>query len=263
MKQNDMKKKSILKITNVSFSYGEVPVLRDVNLDVKERDFLGIIGPNGGGKTTLLKLILGLLEPDSGKIELFGQTPQAGREFTGYVPQFLQFDRDFPITVLEVVLVSFWNVKKIGFRYSKSEKEKALAALRLVGMEQYARTQIGALSGGQIQRVFIARALALEPKLLILDEPLASIDPVWQTEFYKLLHSLNKETTIILVTHDVGVISTYVDQIACVNQTIHFHGSTDEGIHRIPGMYECPVDLVSHHALHRHEAHLPPTDKSD
>ncbi|MBC8182284.1 metal ABC transporter ATP-binding protein [candidate division KSB1 bacterium] len=246
-----MKTPPIIQIKNVTFSYNTIPVLENVNLEIFERDFLGLIGPNGGGKTTLLKLILGLIQPDKGTIKVFDRSPKEGRQFIGYVPQLITFDFDFPISVLEVVLMGKLRKRGIGKRFHKEDVQLAIEALKKVGMDEYKETEIGNLSGGQQQRVFIARALSTDPKLLLLDEPVASIDPIWQQEFYNLLNELNKNLAIVLVTHDISVISTHIDKIACVNRKIHYHGTTKDGIHKISEMYHCPVDLVAHSVPHR------------
>jgi zinc transport system ATP-binding protein len=246
-----MNKETIVEMKNVSFAYNFSPVLEEVNLIIQKNDFLGIIGPNGGGKTTLLKILLGLLPPRTGEVLVFGKPPKASRKYVSYVPQIFSYDFDFPISVLDVALMGRLNRQKIGKYYSIEDKTASLDALAKVGMEQFQDTAIGDLSGGQRQRVFIAHALASKPKLLLLDEPVASIDPQWQLAFFTLLDELNKNISIVLVTHDVSVISTYIDQIACVNRTIHFHGKTKDGIHQISQMYHCPVDLVAHSIPHR------------
>lgn len=246
-----MSKKVIVEFNNVQFSYNTIPTLIDVNLKIYEKDFLCIIGPNGGGKTTLLKLILNLIKPKTGYIKIFGEAPKTGKHSIGYVPQLLNIDLNFPISVLEVVLIGRLSKKRLGEKYNNDDKKIALALIKKVGLLEYRDQLIGELSGGQQQRVFIARALATEPKLLLLDEPVASIDPKWQTEFYELLHELNKNLTILLVTHDVSVVSQYIDKIACINHKIHYHGPTKDGIHQISKMYHCPVDLVAHSVPHR------------
>jgi len=246
-----MDKQAIVELEQVFFSYEGVPVLEDANLVVKQKDFLGVIGPNGGGKTTLLKLILGLIRPDSGTIRIFGRPPKEGRKLVGYMPQTFNFDFDFPISVMEVVLMGRLGRRGLVRKYSKSDVQICLKALERVGMEQLKDRQIGNLSGGQKQRVFIARALATEPELLLLDEPVSSIDQQWQRSFYELLNELNQEIAIILVTHDVSVISTYIDNIACVNGRVHYHGSTKDGVSRISEMYQCPVELIVHEVSHK------------
>lgn len=242
----------IVKFEDVSFSYNGMQVLKNVNLELLQKDFLGMIGPNGGGKTTILKLMLGLLKPDKGKITVFDKTPKESRHMIGYVPQFFVYEIDFPISVKDIVLMGRLGKKGLGEKYSKYDISVCIKALKTVGMDKFKDRQINELSGGQRQRVFIARAIASEPMLLLLDEPATSIDPEWQNAFFKLLNRLNKKIAIIMVTHDVTVISTYIDTIACVNQNVHFHGSTKEGLKKLPAMYQCPVDLIAHGIPHIH-----------
>ncbi|MFW5990666.1 MAG: metal ABC transporter ATP-binding protein [Candidatus Nanoarchaeia archaeon] len=243
---------SIIKVQNVSFSYyrGQ-DVLTNVSMNVNEQDFLGIIGPNGGGKSTLLKLILGLITPTNGLIEVFGKSPVEGREQLGYVPQYFSFDFDFPMTVLDVVLMGRLKIKKMGKGYSKADLRAAIDSLKKVEMQKHKNRQIAELSGGERQRILIARALAVSPKALVLDEPVSSIDSAWQPKFYNLLKELNKKIAIILVTHNVGMISSYVDKIACLNKTLHYHGETQEGIDHLSKSYKCPVELIAHGVPHR------------
>lgn len=245
-----MKKDTIVELENVYFAYTNVSVLEDINITVKQNDFLGIIGPNGGGKTTILRIILGLLEPDKGKVYVFGTSAKKARQHIGYLPQHITFDFDFPISVSEVVLMGRLGKRGIGRKYTKTDISVCMAALQKVGMQQYKNTELGKLSGGQRQRVFIARALSTEPKLLLLDEPVSSVDTQWQQTFYELLHDLNKEITIVLVTHDISVVSTYIDKIACLNKKLYYHGSKKEGMHKISEMYECPVQLITHAPAH-------------
>ncbi len=241
-----MKNGAVVDMQHVYFSYDDVPVLEDVNIQVQQRDFLALIGPNGGGKTTLLKLILGMLEPDRGVVRVFGKNPRQARRLLGYLPQVFTFDFDFPISIMEVVLMGRLGKRGIGRRYTKADKAVGLEALKKVGMEDFRNSEIGKLSGGQRQRVFIARALVTEPKLLLLDEPVASIDTQWQQSFYELLHELNKNISIVMVTHDISVVSTFIDKIACVNRRLYYHGSKKEGMHKIAEMYECPVQVLAH-----------------
>ncbi len=239
-------KNVIVDMQHVYFSYDGIMVLEDINLTLYERDFLTIIGPNGGGKTTVLKLILGLLRPTTGTITVFDGKPQHARTRIGYLPQLLVSEFDFPISVLEVVLMGRLGRTGFGHHYSKKDVAIARGALDNVGMRDFRDTAIGHLSGGQRQRVFIARALATEPQLLLLDEPVSSVDTKWQQSFYELLAELNKRIAIVLVTHDIGVVSTYVDKIACLNVQLFYHGSKKEGMHKIAELYECPVQLISH-----------------
>ncbi|RLF57643.1 MAG: ABC transporter [Thermoplasmata archaeon] len=221
-------------------------ILEGINLTVKERDFLGIIGPNGGGKTTLLKVILGLIKPKKGEVLIFGKSPEEGRRYIGYVPQKSIFDPNFPITSLEVVLMGRCGKKGLFTRYNNQDIEKAEYALELVGMLEYKNTPIGELSGGQQQRVFIARALASEPKILLLDEPTVGVDILIQEEFYELLKKLNKSMTIILVSHDISVISVHVKQIACLNRKLYYHGDKRISKEELEEIYQCSVEILAH-----------------
>ncbi|HJJ48658.1 MAG TPA: ABC transporter ATP-binding protein [Methanocorpusculum sp.] len=214
-----------VSIRNISVAYDKHPALDDVTLDIAEGEFVGIIGPNGGGKSTLVKAILGLVPLRSGTIRIFGEEIRSGRKNIGYVPQFADVDRKFPITVLEVVMTSLMKGGlRPFFRYTKEHRERARAVLAKVGIEKLADRRISDLSGGEFQRVLIARALAAEPKILLLDEPDASIDPASREHIYNLLSDLNREITIILVTHDVLAISTAITSVVCLNREILYHG---------------------------------------
>jgi len=252
-----MSDKPVLQIRDLTFSYNKHNVLEDINLEVQADDYLAILGPNGGGKSTLFRLILGLLTPDSGEIILLGGEPCKMRKYVGYVPQLFNYDYDFPIRVEEVILAGNLSLRSFGRKYSPAELERLEKVLDMVGMQEYRKTQIGSLSGGQRQRIFIARALINDPKLLLLDEPVANVDQKWQSSIYELLYSLHSRLPIIVVTHDIGVISTYIDKIACLNKRMHFHGKTKDGMPRISEMYECPLELVAHEVphrlLHRHQ----------
>ncbi|KPJ84891.1 hypothetical protein AMJ57_05120 [Parcubacteria bacterium SG8_24] len=241
-----------IKISDVSFSFGPTPVLKDISLVVEQEDFLGLIGPNGGGKTTLLKIILGLLEPDQGTVEIYGKRPERARRLIGYVPQRSDIDFDFPISVLEVVLMGRLTKRGLGRRYTAQDREICREALRQVGAERFESRHISHLSGGQRQRVMIARAIASRPRLLLLDEPASSVDPGWQEAFYGLLQELNKEVAVVLVTHDVGIISSYVDKLACINTRLTYHGSPEGGMKCLVDIYEHPVHLLSH-KKHKHD----------
>ena len=219
----------MIELKNVSFQYDYTQVLKNISFRVEEGDFLALLGPNGSGKSTLLKLILGLLKPMSGEIELFGEDANTfkNRQLIGYVSQKSNaFNSGFPATVAEVVKSGL--AKKTGLfkRLPKDADERVHIALASVGMEKFAKRNIGQLSGGQQQRVFIARALVAEPKLLILDEPTVGIDHENVQAFYDMLAHLNErhQMTMILVTHDVDTVSNRISHVACLNQTIHFHG---------------------------------------
>ena len=241
-----------LDISNLNVFYGEDCALRDVNLQVEEREFLAIIGPNGGGKTTLLKSILGLVQPDSGEIRIFGRSGESARRSIGYVPQFSRFDRKFPISVEEVVLIGRLSGRSAWFsRFSRQDRQLVDSLLERLEIADLKHRQIGQLSGGQLQRVLIARALAVEPKILDLDEPTASVDSASKTRIYDLLKELNQEMTILIVTHDLSAVSSNIDKIACLNQQLFYHGRTELEAGLVEKVYGCPVDLIAHGVPHR------------
>ena len=254
---------NIIEIQNLNFSYNSQPVLVDVNLAVIQGDFIAMIGPNGGGKTTLLKLMLGLLKADSGTLRIFRKHPQDVSHRIGYVPQDVHINKNFPVSALDVVLMGRLRPGRGWSRPSREDRMAALEALKLVEMEKFGDHRIGDLSGGQKQRVFVARALVTDPHLLFLDEPTASIDTKGQGEFYSLLKELNKTITIIIVSHDLMVISGYVKSVACVNRRFHYHGHAELTGEMVEMMYHCtaedtcPVELIAHgvphRVLHKHE----------
>ncbi len=210
--------KTIIKGKNISFSYNQkVNVLTEVNFEVKEKDFIALIGPNGGGKTTLLKIILGLINPSSGKIDVFGNNQKKARSMIGYVPQYSKIDLEYPISVYEVIMSGLLGNKKIGQRFTIDEKNKTKKILKTLNLYNLKDRAIGELSGGQRQRVIIGRALIRDPKLLLLDEPINNLDEEGGNNLYELFNSLNKEMAIIIVSHDVSVISKYVNKIFCLN----------------------------------------------
>ncbi|WP_297085719.1 metal ABC transporter ATP-binding protein [uncultured Draconibacterium sp.] len=233
---------ALIKIENLTVAYDKVPVLEKVNLEVREKDFLGVIGPNGGGKTTLLKAILGLLKPESGKITF---SPKMGgrKKPIGYLPQVKHIDRKFPITVFDVVLSGaiMQNPNKAGSQV-KNRAELLLEEMGITGIRNKA---IGELSGGQMQRVFLCRALLSQPKLLILDEPDTFVDNRFEGELYEKLRKLNEEIAIVLVSHDVGTITSYVKTIACVNKLLHYHPSNVISQQQLAN-YNCPIQIISH-----------------
>ncbi len=226
-------------------------VLENINLEVCEGDFLGLIGPNGGGKSTLLKIILGLIVPDKGEVKVLGKDPVSARKHVGYMPQKNIFDQAFPVTARDVVLMGRYSKAGLFRRYSAEDRQAAADALRSVGMEGHAGTAIGSLSGGEQQRVFVARSLVSEPSLLLLDEPTAGIDAAQQREFYDLLSRLNEKMTIIMVTHDLTAVSKHVSKVACLNQKLFCHGSKELTAEDIEQAYKCPVELIAHGFPHR------------
>jgi zinc transport system ATP-binding protein len=219
---------SVIEIKNLSFAYDKQVILENVNLTVEEKDFLAIIGPNGGGKSTLLKLILGIITPKEGSISVLGKAPSKSLTHIGYVPQNTNINTDFPIKVIEVVMMGHVGTKRSLIGYGKEELLCAMGALAQVGMENFAQTKIGALSGGQRQRVMIARALCAHPKILILDEPTSSIDITGQKEIYELIKMLNESITIVVVSHDISVILEYASKAAHVNKTLSYHDISDK-----------------------------------
>jgi len=240
-----------IQVEHVWFSYEGSEVLRDVSLALKKGEFLGIIGPNGGGKTTFLKLLLGILKPDRGRILILGDLPNTASQRIGYVPQNTDFSTRFPITVLDVALMGRLAWSRIGKRYSSEDYEKVRIALEKVGMWEYRTRPIGRLSGGQRQRVFVARALVTDPEILFLDEPTASVDQEFQVDLYGFLKELNKDVTIVVITHDVGVVSSYMKSIACVNKHLIFHEGGRITKEMVDMAYQCPVDLIAHGLPHR------------
>jgi zinc transport system ATP-binding protein len=241
----------IVRLEDVWIYYDATPVLEGVNLSIKPDDFLGIIGPNGGGKTTLLKAILGLLKPERGRVVVLGNPPEMMRRFMGYVPQYSLFDRDFPISVWEVVLMGRSAQRRMFRQYTKEDENLAIRVLKEVGMVDLKDRQIGKLSGGEQQRIFVARALVTEPKILLLDEPTASVDTPMQAGFYELLETLKQRMAIVLVSHDIGAVSSYVDKIACLNRRLFYHGSKEISPEVLEAVYQCPVDLIAHGVPHR------------
>jgi zinc transport system ATP-binding protein len=227
-------------------------VLENICLDLELGDFLGLIGPNGGGKTTLIRAMLGLIKPSRGTVRILDREPEAARRSIGYLPQKTFFDRSFPVTALEVVLMGRFSKAGLFRRYSLPDREAALRALEAVGLKDLAGRQVGSLSGGEQQRVLVARSLVSEPQLLLLDEPTAGVDAAQQTEFYELLSRLNAGgMTIILVSHDISAVSTYVNKIACLNQRLYYHGSKELAAEEIERAYGCPVEMIAHGTPHR------------
>jgi zinc transport system ATP-binding protein len=248
---------SIIELQDLSFAYNARPVFKDVNLEVKNGDFMAMIGPNGGGKTTLLRLMLGLLSPHKGSIRIFGKLPREVSHHIGYVPQDLHINRRFPVSALDVVLMGRLKPGRGWSWHSRKDRLVAHKALDKMEMGVYCDRRIGALSVGQLQRVFVARALVTEPQLLFLDEPTASIDTKGQREFYRILKELNETITIIVVSHDLMILSSYVKSVACVNRNIHYHGHAEVTGEMIETMYHCsveevcPVELMAHGLPHR------------
>lgn len=242
---------TFISLQNVWAGYPQTPVLKDINLSVKAQDFIGLIGPNGGGKTTLLKVLLGLVKPYQGSVKILDRPVAQGRKYIGYVPQLLELDRNFPIQVKDVVSMGRLGKRKLFRRYNKKDREIVRRSLDQVGMADLENRPIGDLSGGERQRVYIARALASEPKILLLDEPTANVDSRIQNSIYELLKELNEYMTIVMISHDLGAVSSYVKTVGCLNCTLHYHNTKQITSSMIEQAYQCPVDLIAHGVPHR------------
>lgn len=242
-----MTNNAIVEFDNVSFSYNGTPVLEDVSFRIDPLDFVSAVGPNGGGKTTMLKLMLGLIKPDRGKIKIFGKSPEQIRQRIGYVAQHFQFDSLFPIRVIDVVLMGRLRGSFSGGRYKQADHKVALRALQEVDLADLRDRHISELSGGQRQRVLIARALATEPELLLLDEPTAHIDVAIQEELMGFLGELNQRLTVIMVTHDVAFVSSFVKSVLCVNRRVVIHPTREVTGEIICELYGGDVRHIDHH----------------
>jgi zinc transport system ATP-binding protein len=236
-----MTKQLAIQADHLQFSYEKTLVLDNINLRILEGEFIGIFGPNGGGKTTLLKLLAGFIKPQAGSLSILGISPKEARRHIGYVPQFARLDRQFPICVEEIVLMgclsqsSFWGTFKPG------QKERARSALEKVGLADMKDRSFGTLSGGQAQRVLIARALVGEPKVLLLDEPTASIDPQAEEEILQILDSLKGQMTILMVTHDLQTILHKVEKLLCIHRHAHEFSPSEVCEHFGLGLYHSPL----------------------
>lgn len=243
----------LITLKGASFSYGTTPVLEQIDLEVIEGEFLGIVGPNAGGKSTLLRLILGLLTPQGGSIRVLGDRPQRARSQIGYVPQYPSFSREFPISVEQLVLLGRMGDRPGWLRslrpggYQREDYQAARQALVEVEAENLTQRQIGSLSGGQLQRVLLARALVSNPSILILDEPTANIDQRLEGDIFDLLKRLNQRMTILVVSHDIAFISSYVTRVACINRTLVCHHTDAIDGEVIQDLYGEDVRMVAHH----------------
>ncbi len=236
-----------ISFSNVSYAYQQAKVLEDITVDIVEEEFFGIIGPNAAGKSTMLKLMLGLLKPDTGEIRVLGKTPAEASHHIGYVPQYPSFPRDFPIKVIDVVLLGhLGNSIRIG-AFSREEKELAMKGLEVVEIAHLAEAPISSLSGGQVQRMLIARALTSQPEILVLDEPTANIDVQAEENIFALLKQYNEHMTIIVVSHDIAFISGYVDRVGCLNRSMICHETENISGKTIEELYGAPVKMIHHH----------------
>jgi zinc transport system ATP-binding protein len=233
----------LVEMHSLSASYGTNLVLQNVDFKVMENDFIGVIGPNGGGKTTLLKIILGLLKPVKGDLvfnnELFGSNS------IGYLPQISTGDVNYPVTVTDIILSGLMIRKKFFSRMSSSDKIKARKVTEELGLAELSESTLNELSGGQMQKVFLARAIIGDPKLLLLDEPGNFVDATFENDFYEKLKDLNKRMAILMVSHDVGTISSHIKSFACVNRSLHYHPSNEITNEDLLA-YGCPIQLVTH-----------------
>jgi len=236
----------IIQIERLGFAYQSLPALQDIDLSVEAGEFLGIVGPNAGGKSTLLKLILGLLQPQTGRIRVLGRPPREARKQVGYVPQYPGFTRDFPVTVEQAVLMGRIGSGRLLGGYARADRVATRRALGEVEAMDIAERQIGTLSGGQLQRMLLARALVSDPKLLILDEPTANIDQRMEGEIFDLLRGLNRRMTILVVSHDIAFISSYVSRVACLNRTLICHHTAAIDGEVIQALYGERVRRVAH-----------------
>ncbi|WP_321334217.1 ABC transporter ATP-binding protein [uncultured Bacteroides sp.] len=239
----------LISIECLSVAYENRTVLHNVNLSVYEKDFLGIIGPNGGGKTTLIKTILGLLKPSSGKINFYLNEQPVDHISMGYLPQYNSIDRKFPISVEEVILSGLSSQKSLIGSFTHKHRDKVRQVITRMGLDGLEHRAIGQLSGGELQRALLGRAIVSSPQLVILDEPSTYIDKQFEARLYKLLSEINRECAIILVSHDIGTVLQNVKSIACVNETLDYHpdtGITSEWLER---NFHCPIELVGHGEL--------------
>ena len=236
-----------IEITDVSFSYNSLSVLENISLVVPYNEFLGVVGPNAGGKSTLLKIILGLLEPEQGTIKVLGKSPQRARKEIGYVAQYPTFPRDYPISVEQTVLMGRVGVTRSFAGYTKSDAAAARQAMLETEIDDISSRRLNTLSGGQLQRVLLARALVSEPKLLLLDEPTANIDTRIESEVFDLFKQLNERMTIIVVSHDIAFISGYVERVACLNRTLVCHDTEAINGQIVQELYGSDVHMVAHH----------------
>lgn len=242
----------VIRIENLWAGYENDIVLEDINFSAFKNDFIGLIGPNGGGKTTLMRVLLGIIRPVRGTVKIMGLTPHKGRQHIGYVPQIIDFDRAFPVSVFDVARMGRLSHRKPLHPFTKLDDEITMQALEDVDMADLYQKPIGELSGGQRQRALIARALASQPEILLLDEPTSSIDPNVSVNVYELLQRLNDKLTILLISHDMNAISSYVKTIGCVSRRLFYHGEKAVTAEMLEAAYECPIDLIAHGLPHRH-----------
>lgn len=236
---------SVVALDRVSFGFNGAPVLENVSLEIQEREFVSMVGPNGGGKTTMLRLILGLLRPVQGEVRVFGRSPERVRQRIGYTPQHAMYDPRFPVTALDVVLMGRLAGHRGGV-YSKKDRDAATHALEEMQLGDVADSAFSALSGGQRQRVLIARALASEPELLLLDEPTSNMDPAVGDRLLHILRDLSKRMTIVMASHDLGFVSSMVSSVVCVNRKVVIHPTSDVTGEMIKDVYGGDYRMIRH-----------------
>jgi zinc transport system ATP-binding protein len=234
----------VVHVENLDFMYGRTKILENVSLEISQGEFVAIIGPNGGGKTTLLKLITGFLSPLNGKVRVFDKTPKQARKLISYVPQVMRYDRNFPISSLEVVLTGCLQQSSFFGGFRKKEKERALHALEQVGMSEYRDSALGTLSGGQAQRVLIARALVSNPQLLLLDEPTAGVDRHAEDEIYEILSHLLGDVSVVMVTHNLQAVLEHLSSVVVVCRQVKKYPPKDVCLHFAAGIYDHPHGIT-------------------
>jgi zinc transport system ATP-binding protein len=244
----------VISLNGVDFSYNGELVLKDVDLEIHEREMIGIIGPNGGGKTTLLRLILGLLKPRRGQVLVFGQPPARSSHRLGYVPQHMLYDNRFPVSVLDVVLMGLTGKSSLG-PFARATVRKAEEALASVNLSDYRNNPFAELSGGQRQRVLIARALASSPDMLLFDEPTANVDTTAGEKLYEILEQLNSRMTILIVSHDIGFVNRHITSVVCVNQQVVVHPTSALAGQNIIDLYGHDMALIRHDHRCTQEGH--------
>lgn len=240
-----MSTQAAISFKNVNFAYNAVTILEHVTVEIEKQAFVCLIGPNGGGKTTLLRLILGLLKPISGTINILGLAPKKASKKIGYMPQYTNFDPHFPVSVMDVVLMGRLGIHRFD-KYSKKDINIVLETLHKVNLVDIKKQDFSSLSGGQKQRVLIARAIVSEPELLLLDEPTAYIDPAEENHFYQILNTLNKQMTILAVSHDLTFVSKLFKEVLCVNKTVSKHSTSELDEHIITDLYNKNVRFIQH-----------------
>lgn len=243
---------AVISVANVCFFYPGQEVLHDLNFAIAANELVAVVGPNGGGKTTLLKLILGELQPACGEVRVFGRPPEEARAQVGYVPQSVEVDPRFPLSVFEAVLMG--RVAKTRFRYGREDREAARRALARVGMGDRAKRAFAELSGGERQRVLIAQALAAEPRLLLLDEPVANVDPAHTAQLYDLFRELAREMTVLMVSHNLAVVTDHATQVLCVNRTAGLHKLGDVASETFRTSFGSTLATIQHHHCSIHES---------